>query len=275
VGAHRGIELTLIQEGTARYRSGAVALEAGPGAVVVVPAGAEHATELGPGLAASVVELGPRIMEDVAEATDLGGRRLDTLCRPEGGARLGALVAAIREEALQPGNGQALAIEGLLDALVVGLLRLVPAAPAWPDHAANDARIARAIALVRSRLAEEISLDDMARAATMSRFHFSRRFREATGSTPYAFLIRSRVDRATELLQRGRHSISEAAIDAGFRDFGRFRRAFRAVHGITPSAFAAATRRHPPPHPSESAPASVTDQPSRRCPARSTEGTGA
>jgi AraC-like DNA-binding protein len=93
--------------------------------------------------------------------------------------------------------------------------------------------------VVHARLTDDVSIDEMARAAGMSRFHFSGRFREATGISPYAFILRTRVERAAELLHRGRRSVTEAAFESGFHDLGRFRHAFRAAHGVSPADYLA------------------------------------
>jgi AraC-like DNA-binding protein len=79
---------------------------------------------------------------------------------------------------------------------------------------------------------------DLAAAAGMSRFHFSRVFRDETGSSPYAYLVDRRLERAAARLRAGGCSVTTAALDAGFRDLGRFARAFRARFGVTASAFA-------------------------------------
>ena len=67
-----------------------------------------------------------------------------------------------------------------------------------------------------------------------------RRFREQVGKSPYAYLQQVRLQRAAELLGRGRATVTEAAFAAGFTDLGRFGRKFRETYGCTPSAFAAA-----------------------------------
>jgi AraC family transcriptional regulator len=82
----------------------------------------------------------------------------------------------------------------------------------------------------------------MARAARMSRYHFSRRFKDATGKSPYRYLVDVRLERAAELLRRGRAGVTEAALTVGFSDPSRFARMFRARFGASPAKYAEARR---------------------------------
>ena len=69
----------------------------------------------------------------------------------------------------------------------------------------------------------------------MSRFHFSRLFRDETGQAPYQYLLRVRLAKATELLRGGHHSVTEAALASGFSDLSRFASMFKKHTGKSPS----------------------------------------
>jgi transcriptional regulator GlxA family with amidase domain len=98
----------------------------------------------------------------------------------------------------------------------------------------RDTRIRAALAAMYARYAEALTVEDLSRAAAMSRFHFSRLFRDEIGEAPYQHLLRIRVHRAAELLRSGRVSVTEAAIAVGFHDFSRFARTFRRIVGRLP-----------------------------------------
>lgn len=83
----------------------------------------------------------------------------------------------------------------------------------------------------------------MARAAGLSRFHFLRRFKRATGSTPWRYLTELRLARAKNLLIDPACSVGEAARSTGFEDPAYFSRLFRRRTGLSPSAYRA---RHCP-----------------------------
>lgn len=82
-------------------------------------------------------------------------------------------------------------------------------------------------------------LDDLARIAGMSRFHFLRVFRATTGLTPHAYLIQIRVERAKALLAAG-EPIATAAQQCGFCDQAHLHRNFKRLFGYTPGQYLAA-----------------------------------
>jgi transcriptional regulator GlxA family with amidase domain len=104
-------------------------------------------------------------------------------------------------------------------------------------------RVSLSLDHIHSAYAEPLTVDDLARSAGMSRFHFSRLFHEQVGDAPYRYLLRVRIARAAELLRGGRHSVTEAALAVGFQDLGRFRRLFRREIGCRPSEVARRSAR--------------------------------
>jgi AraC-like DNA-binding protein len=81
-----------------------------------------------------------------------------------------------------------------------------------------------------------LSIDDLARTARMSRFHFSRVFRDEVGKSPYQLLVETRIERAQALLKSGQ-AVTEAALSVGFMDLSRFSKAFRRQVGCSPSEY--------------------------------------
>lgn len=104
-------------------------------------------------------------------------------------------------------------------------------------HSGFDQRIARATDYLEAHLAEDISLDDLAAAATMSRFHFARVFRRSTGLPPYAYLVARRMERARELLRSSKLPIAEIAWRVGYANPAKFAAQFRRLTGTTPGAW--------------------------------------
>ncbi len=93
---------------------------------------------------------------------------------------------------------------------------------------------------IQKHLAGYITVDAMAEVAHISKFHFIRSFRRATGYTPYEYLIHCRVNKARELitLNPGRSSLAEVASDVGFYDQSHLNRHFKQIVGMTPKQFA-------------------------------------
>ena len=96
-------------------------------------------------------------------------------------------------------------------------------------------RLRRAITFMEDELGNRLSLAQCAAAAAMSRFHFSRRFHEAFGLPPHAYLLQRRIERAADLLRHSRLPVGEIAAQCGFPEQSRFSSAFRRLKGVPPS----------------------------------------
>jgi AraC-like DNA-binding protein len=89
---------------------------------------------------------------------------------------------------------------------------------------------------VRARLAEPLRLDDLAERVGMSKYHFLRVFRAATGMTPIAYVRAMRVDAARALLTVSSLPLREIASQVGFADEFQLSRTFRQVTGQSPGS---------------------------------------
>jgi AraC-like DNA-binding protein len=84
---------------------------------------------------------------------------------------------------------------------------------------------------------EQIDLERAAKAAGVSPFHFLRSFSRTLGVTPHQYLVRVRLRRAARLLAEGAASITDVALDVGFRDLSNFVRTFHRAAGASPRQF--------------------------------------
>jgi AraC family transcriptional regulator, transcriptional activator FtrA len=89
----------------------------------------------------------------------------------------------------------------------------------------------------RGRLSQPIELSDLAGRAAMSERTFLRRFREAVGRTPKAWLQQERIYRAQELLETTTVPLDGVADQCGYRSLETFRVAFKRSLGISPGAY--------------------------------------
>src|SRR3954447_15039089 len=80
----------------------------------------------------------------------------------------------------------------------------------------------RAKDLADSRYTQRLGVDDMARAAGLSRAHFSRQFRRAFGEPPHAYLLTRRLERAAALLRNTDHSVADICFSVGLQSVGSF-----------------------------------------------------
>jgi AraC-like DNA-binding protein len=104
---------------------------------------------------------------------------------------------------------------------------------------ANDAfrRLSRAREMLRDVADRPLTIDEVARDAAMSPFHFIRQFSALFGDTPHQFRIEARLDRAKRLLARGDHSVTDVCMEVGFSSLGSFSDLFSRRVGMPPSAY--------------------------------------
>lgn len=88
-------------------------------------------------------------------------------------------------------------------------------------------KLQQTIDYIQAHLTENISLEDLAAEAGMSRYYFCRLFKQSTGITPHQLLIKCRIDRAKHLLLRTKHPIAHIAVEVGFNSQSHFSKHFR------------------------------------------------
>ena len=107
------------------------------------------------------------------------------------------------------------------------------------EHAGGLSRRAlkRAIDYVGDNLAnKDLTLAEVAGAAHMSPYHFSRLFKESTGLAPHQYVIERRVQRAKELLSNTDLPIAEVALLCGFAHQSHLNRHFKRLLGVNPKS---------------------------------------
>ncbi|CAN7499684.1 helix-turn-helix domain-containing protein [Neorhizobium sp. LjRoot104] len=98
-------------------------------------------------------------------------------------------------------------------------------------------RLKRVLDFIEAKLGDDIALEDLAREACLSPFHFSRLFHETTGLPPHRYVIERRIQAARKMLTSGQSTIAEIALDAGFGSQANFARTFRRITGLTPRQY--------------------------------------
>jgi AraC family transcriptional regulator len=96
---------------------------------------------------------------------------------------------------------------------------------------------------VEAHLASPIRLDQLATVAGVSRGHFVRVFRRATGQSPHQYVVNRRVDFVRERLSAPGADLTDLSVRAGFASHSHMAQAFRRRIGLTPSAFRALATR--------------------------------
>lgn len=170
---------------------------------------------------------------------DPGSVRLQE-CLGESQPVIDAIAAAVLTEVASTDGVQQAYLDDLMHLLLFQVLRCYSNAPTI----ANAARMALAPYRLRSateyieaHLAEPIGVGEIAAAAGMSAFHFSRAFRAATGKPPYAYLLDRRIATAKARMGDPQMTLAAIAQECGFNSAGQFSRMFRAATGCTPSVY--------------------------------------
>ncbi|WP_436971065.1 helix-turn-helix domain-containing protein [Micromonospora coxensis] len=97
--------------------------------------------------------------------------------------------------------------------------------------------VGRVIEAIREDLAEQHTVDGMAKTAMFSKFHFTRIFQRTTGISPGRFLMVMRLHRAKQLLLSTSLSVTEITHEVGYASVGTFSSRFSSSVGVSPSTF--------------------------------------
>ena len=91
--------------------------------------------------------------------------------------------------------------------------------------------------LADARYFEPLGVDDLARAAGLSRAHFSREFRAAFGESPHSYLLTRRMERAAALLRTTDRSVTDICFSVGLQSVGSFTSSFKRTYEMTPTEY--------------------------------------
>lgn len=100
-----------------------------------------------------------------------------------------------------------------------------------------EAQIVSAIQYIKEHYRENVTVEDIAAAAHMSKYHFCRKFHEITGATAIEYLHNVRLTKVHYLLQNTKLSLGEIALETGFQSADSMSRVFRKNYGMSPRTF--------------------------------------
>jgi len=219
-----------------------------PGASLL--ANPNHAVQFAPGRGYSellLVRLAPALLIETASRLRIYRAGINLLFRSPlmpvtEDAKLRATLEAIASEIEGGDAGWREVIRSLVNQLTVYLLRAHVNAQRSDEIELSrvgivDRRLRRAIEFMSANCGRELSLAEIARAAYLSEFHFSRLFKKITGATPHSYLASLRIERARRLLAESDLAIAEVGAEVGYASQSHFTKIFREATGMTPKAF--------------------------------------
>lgn len=109
-------------------------------------------------------------------------------------------------------------------------------------------KLQKVLSYIDEKLAEPVGVRELASQVHMSPFHFARRFKQAVGTPPHAYITHLRIERAKALLSGTNLPLLEVATRVGYRTQAHFTGVFHRYVDTTPRAYRVASRRELIPH---------------------------
>jgi len=218
------------------------AIDGGPGTISIIPDGVPFALDLHSSVATTHFYIRRVVIDHVVReiyGPDMARVHLK-FCAAVYDPVLEQICAGIRQALNDPGSSAVLYVEHMLHAAAAHLVRRYSSLPGLSPEAESslsERQLVRTREIIEERLAERITLADIAAEFGLGADHFGRLFKRASGATLYQYVIRCRVNRARQLLAETDTPIIEIAHDCGFADQVHLTRAFRRLVGTTPAAY--------------------------------------
>jgi two-component system response regulator YesN len=99
--------------------------------------------------------------------------------------------------------------------------------------ASRNYKIQRALYFIHNNYKTDISLDQVAKKVSLSRYHFSRLFKEMTGLTYQSYINYNRIEQAKKLLNDDALSVADTGYAVGYSDLTHFERIFKKIVGLS------------------------------------------
>ena len=223
---------------TARRGRSRIGLGEEPSFFYLIPSRKAHTGGWEDGSEVVVVLLAPAQMEQAAERPVRLDREISrTECSLD--SVIQAIGSTLRREFYSGAVADRQYLEAIGTLLSGHLIRRWTKAPVPSTRRGrlSSGELRKTIDLVEAAPPEGFSIAALARQLDMGEHRFTRLFRQSTGSTPYQFLLKKRLDRARTLLEKTSLPIAELAMELGFGSQSHFTTIFRKRFSITPAAY--------------------------------------
>ncbi|MBD2066335.1 helix-turn-helix transcriptional regulator [Leptolyngbya sp. FACHB-671] len=184
------------------------------------------------------IRLKPELIEQIAEASEIDPKRIDFVnCFAQQDLQLHQIAMLLFAELQSDGVMGRLYIESLTQVLVIHLLRhysIVTQPITSENRSLTRTQLQQAIDYIHTHLDRDLSLAELASVINISPTYFASLFKQATGISPYQYVIRQRVERAKVMLSKTDLTIADIALQVGFSSQSHLTQHFKRFTGMTP-----------------------------------------
>ncbi len=113
----------------------------------------------------------------------------------------------------------------------------IPVESYHEPRAGKAQHVQRALQYIHNNYATDISLEQVSKTVNLSKYHFSRLFKEITGMTYQSYVNRIRIEQSKKLLNDDALSVTDAGYAVGYSDLTHFERIFKKIVGFSPSQY--------------------------------------
>ena len=242
---HKEIEIKYFYEGNATLLVGSQTIQAKPGDVVIMNPYEVHSTiRFGENKGKyHLIMIDPEFFFERETNGPILGQMLiwsgiGFCTHIKDDPRLAQIILRTTEEYKNNAPYSQLALRGLMLELFALLLRDYAKKreeiPSADENIHRFETVEPAIQRIRDRYFEKITADELASLCNVSKCHFCRIFKKATGKTAMQYLTDYRLQIADAILSGPSHSISQIALMCGFEDEGYFCRCYKRKFGSPP-----------------------------------------
>ena len=106
-----------------------------------------------------------------------------------------------------------------------------------PKGKLSSVQLHQIIDYANSYINQNIGLTELAKQINTSPFHFIRLFKQTTGISPHQYILQLKIERAKQLINKNKRSLTEIAYELGFTDQAHFSNAFKKIIGVAPRQY--------------------------------------
>lgn len=209
------------------------------GDIVIVPANIPHKVNIHDDEEFTLLFLDPaHIAKTIYEFTDKEIELLPCFAQPD--PIISTILQELKSELEVSETCSRIYVDSIVNMLMVNLIRRYSrqqqTLPNYTDGLSNH-RLRQAVSYINDNLTRDLCLKDIASEVGMSSFYFAHLFRQSIGSSPHQYVMQRRIEKAKHLLEKSNSTLTEIAMEVGFKNQSHFTKVFRNHTSLTPKLY--------------------------------------